>query len=75
MRKPVYVICEQQRFRTDCASTRSDQQCFVHWFDSIIPIVANPEVSSLSLVSVAEKAGLKLRSMTHLPSYECFHCS
>ena len=33
--------------------------CF-HCFDSIIPIVAKPKDSSLSLVSVAEQAGLSL---------------
>ena len=32
----------------------------VHCFDSIIPIVAKPKVSSLSLVSVAEQTGLSL---------------
>ena len=60
MRKPVYAICEQQRFRSDCASTQSSQHCFVHRFDSIIPIVAKPKVSSFSLVSVAEQTGLSL---------------
>ena len=33
---------------------------FVHCFDSIIPIVARPTVSSLSLVSFAEQTGLSL---------------
>ena len=33
---------------------------FVHCFDSIIPIVAKPKVSSLSLVFVAEQTGLSL---------------
>ena len=33
---------------------------FVHCFDGIIPIVAKPKVSSLSLVSVAEQTGLSL---------------
>ena len=42
------------------ASTQSGQQFFVHCFDSIIPIVANPKVSSLSLVSIAEQTGLSL---------------
>ena len=27
MRKPVFVICEQQRLRSACASTQSDKQC------------------------------------------------
>ena len=59
MRKPVYAIDEQQRFRSDCASTQSGQQ-FFHCFDSIIPIVAKPKISSFSLVSVAEQTGLSL---------------
>ena len=57
MRKPVYAICEQQRFRSDCAAKQPGQQFFVHCFNSIIPIVAKPKVSSLSLVSVAEQTG------------------
>ena len=60
MRKPVYAICEQQRFRSDCASTQSGQHFFVHCFDSLIPIVAKPKVSIPSLVSVAEQSGLSL---------------
>ena len=52
--------CEQQRFRSDCASTQSGQQFFVHCFDSIITIVAKRKVSRLSLVSVAEQTGLSL---------------
>ena len=60
MRKPVYAISEQQRLRSDCASTQSDQQFCSSLLCSIIPIVAKPKVSSLSLVSVAEQAGLSL---------------
>ena len=60
MKKPVYALCEQQRFRSDCALTQSGQQFFVHCFDSIIPIVAKPKVSSLSPVFVAEQTGLSL---------------
>ena len=51
---------------THYASTQSGQQCFVHCFDSRIPIVAKPKVSSLSLVSVAEQIGLNL-TWLHTP--------
>ena len=60
MRKPVYAICEQQRLRSDCASTQSDQQFCGSLPCSIISIVVKPKVSSLSLVSVAEQTGLSL---------------
>ena len=60
MRKPVYAICEQQRLRSDCASTQSDQQLSGSLLCSVIPIVAKPKVLSLSLVSVAEQTGLSL---------------
>ena len=60
MRKPVYTICEQQRLRSDSASTQSDQQFCGSLLCSIISIVAKPKVSSLSLVSVAEQTGLSL---------------
>ena len=53
MRKPVYAMCEQQRLRSDCASTQSDQQFYGSLLCGIIPIFAKPKVSSLSLVSVA----------------------
>ena len=53
MRKPVYAIGEQQRLRSDCASTQSDQQFCGLLLCSIIPIFAKPKVSSLSLVCVA----------------------
>ena len=56
----LFMPCEQQRFRSDCAFTQSGQHFFVHWFDSIITIVAKPKVSRLSLVSVAEQTGLSL---------------
>ena len=58
MRKPVYAICEQQRLRSDCASTQSDQQFCGSLLCSIIP--AKSKVSSLSLVSVAEQTGFCL---------------
>ena len=61
MRKPVYAIYEQQRFRSHCASTQSGHHCFLFTaLISIIPIVAKPKLSSLSLVSVAELSGLSL---------------
>ena len=60
MRKPVYAICEQQKLRSNCASTQSDQQFYGSLLCSIIPIVAKPKVSSLSLVSVAEQTCLSL---------------
>ena len=46
--------------RSDCASTQSDQQFCGSLLCSIIPIIAKPKVSSLSLVSVTEQAGLSL---------------
>ena len=60
MRKPVYAICEQQRLRSECASTQSDQQICGSLPCSIIPIVAEPKVSSLSLLTVVEQTGLSL---------------
>ena len=48
------------KVETDDAATQSDQQFCDSLLCSIIPIVANPEVSSLSLVSVAEQTGLSL---------------
>ena len=60
MRKPVYAICEQQRLRSDYASTQSDEQFCGSLLCSKIPIVVKPKVSSLSLVSVAEQTGLSL---------------
>ena len=55
MRKPVYAMCGQQRLRSDCASTQSDQQFCGSLLCGIIPIhvFAKPKVSSLLLVSVA----------------------
>ena len=58
MRKPVYAKCEQQRLRSNCASTHSDQQFCGSLLCSITPLVAKPKVSSPSLVSVAEQTGL-----------------
>ena len=54
--KPVYATCEQQRFRPNSLISSFVVRCF----DNIIPRVAKPKVSSLSLVSVAEQTGLSL---------------
>ena len=56
MRKPVYVIREQQRRRLACASAQSDLRCV----DSIIPLVFISAISSLYLASMAAQAGLSL---------------
>ena len=55
MRKPVYVICEQQRRRSACASA-----FVVRCLDSIIPLVCIQKISSLYIASVAAQAGLSL---------------
>ena len=60
MRKPVYAICEQQGSDQTVHPHSLVSNLFVHCFDSIIPIVAKPKVSSLSLVLVAEQTGLNL---------------
>ena len=60
MRKPVYVICEQQRRRSACASAQSDQRLCFRCLHSIIPPLAIAEVSSLYLVSVTAQTGLSL---------------
>ena len=61
MRKPVDVICEQQRRRSACASAQSDQRlCCSLPIDSIIPLVSIVEISSLHLVSVDAQAGLSV---------------
>ena len=60
MRKPVYAICEQQGSDQTVHPHSLVSNLFVHCFDSIIPIVAKPKVSSLSLVPVAEQTGLNL---------------
>ena len=52
MRKPVYAIYEQQRHRS------SAPLLFAAWI--VIPILAISKISRLSLVSVAEQAGLSL---------------
>ena len=60
MRKPVFALCEQQRRRSACASTQSDQRLCFRCLDSIIPLLAIAEISSLLLVSVAEQVSLSL---------------
>ena len=47
MRKRVFAICEQQRLRSDCASTQSDQQFCGSLLCSILPIVAGERGSSV----------------------------
>ena len=46
MRKPVYAICEQQRRRSACASTQSEQRFCFYCLDSIISLVSIAEISS-----------------------------
>ena len=55
-----YVICEQQRRRSACASTQSLQHLSVRCLDSIIPLVSMYEIASLKLASVGVQAGLNL---------------
>ena len=52
MTKPVYTICEQQRRRSVCASTQSDQ--FLCYFT---PTVSISNISRLLLVCIAELVG------------------
>ena len=58
MRKPVYVICEQQRCKSACANLSST--FVVLCLNSIISLVSISEISSLLLVSAAEQAGSSL---------------
>ena len=60
LRKPVYVICEQQRRRSACASPQSDHAFVVCCLDSLIPLLAIAEISRLQLASAAEQATLSL---------------
>ena len=60
MRKPVLAICEQQRCRSACTSTQSDQHFVVRYLDSIIHILAKSKISRLQLVSAAAHAGLSM---------------
>ena len=54
VRKPVYVINEQQRRRSACASVQSDQRLC----RSLISMEATPNILILYLASEAEQAGL-----------------
>ena len=60
MRKRVYAICEQQRYRSACASAQSDQRICFRCLGSIMPLVSIYEISSLFLAFVAEQTGLSL---------------
>ena len=53
-----YVICEQQRRRSACASAQSDQHLCCPGLDSIMSLVSVNKISSLMLASVAEQASL-----------------
>ena len=55
-----YVICEQQRRRSACASAQSDQRLCFRCIDSVISLVSVPRISNLMLASVAEQAGFSL---------------
>ena len=60
MRKCVYVICDQQRRRSACASAQSDHHLCFRCLDSMICILAISKVSRFYLASVAEQACLNL---------------
>ena len=55
-----YVICEQQRRRSACASAQSDQHLSCSFFDSMICILAIFEVWVFLLASATEQPGLNL---------------
>ena len=50
-----YVICEQQRRRSDCADLNS--AFVVRCLDSIISLDSKAEISRVELASVAAQAG------------------
>ena len=60
MGKPVFATCEQQSRRSACASPQSDQHLCFRFLDSIIPLLAIPEISSFYLISVLKQASLSL---------------
>ena len=62
MRNVSYVICEQQRRRSDQpVHPRSLISTFVvHCLDSVMSLVSVTKISSLMLASVAAQAGLCL---------------
>ena len=55
-----YVICEQQRRRSACASAQSISAFVVRCLDSVMSLVFVTKISSLMLASVAEQASLNL---------------
>ena len=55
-----YVICEQQRHRSACASAQSEQRLSFRCLDSMIYFDSKAEISRLYLVSVAAQTGLCL---------------
>ena len=55
-----YVICEQQRRRSACASAQSDQRLCFHCLDSIMSLDSIAEISRTYLASVAAQASLCL---------------
>ena len=55
-----YVICEQQRCRSACASGQSDQRLCFRCLASVMSLVSVTKISNLMLASVAEQAGLSL---------------
>ena len=62
MRKLVFAICEQQRHRSACASTLSDQSLIsafvIRCLGSLISLVSIVIISCLYLAYVAEQTGL-----------------
>ena len=59
-----YVICEQQRRRSACASAQSDQRLCCSLL-SIISLDSIAKISRLYLASVAAQAGLCLTWSDH----------
>ena len=55
-----FVICEQQRCRSACASVQADQHLCFRCLDSVMSLVFVTKISSLMLVSVTEQASLSL---------------
>ena len=58
-----YVICEQQRRRSGCASAQSEMRslisaCVVRCLDCIISLDSIAEISRFQLASLAAQAGL-----------------